>query len=298
MSKLESGAVQLSISEVDLDRALDDVLRMFQLKASEEALLEPEAHLPEGLLSSTPSRSAGPDQRGQQCAQVHQSRGVDIRASVEDGSDPTMFGRSRGQGHGSRLEPGRSRPGLQPFVQGQLGIQEDAGTGLGLTVSRTMARLMGGDLTATSKLGRGSLFRFEFDAERSEKRDIQRSIRRVIGLASTESASRGAAPQSAPRILIADGEPNHLIMGATLEAVGFVVRMAKTDEEILAAVGEEPPDLVLLDLTTRSGSGLELRPDRQKQATRSGWWWCPRGHPWIWRLGCGRLGRRRCSILR
>jgi signal transduction histidine kinase len=48
---------------------------------------------------------------------------------------------------------------FQPFVQGEGGYtRAHAGTGLGLTISRRLARLMGGDLTVESVQGEGSRF--------------------------------------------------------------------------------------------------------------------------------------------
>lgn len=48
---------------------------------------------------------------------------------------------------------------FEPFVQGETGrTRTRGGTGLGLTISRRMARLMEGDLTVRSELGRGSCF--------------------------------------------------------------------------------------------------------------------------------------------
>jgi signal transduction histidine kinase len=48
---------------------------------------------------------------------------------------------------------------FEEFEQaGRTGADMQRGTGLGLTISRRFARLMGGDITATSTLGAGSTF--------------------------------------------------------------------------------------------------------------------------------------------
>ena len=54
---------------------------------------------------------------------------------------------------------------FQPFSQIKRGMKAQEGTGLGLAIGRSYARLMGGDITVTSSLGQGSIFRFEIPIE-------------------------------------------------------------------------------------------------------------------------------------
>jgi signal transduction histidine kinase len=57
---------------------------------------------------------------------------------------------------------------FQPFNQMKRGQSAQEGTGLGLAIGRSYARLMGGDITVTSSLCQGSVFRFEVPVEPGE----------------------------------------------------------------------------------------------------------------------------------
>jgi two-component system, NtrC family, nitrogen regulation response regulator NtrX len=60
-------------------------------------------------------------------------------------------------------------------------------------------------------------------------------------------------------ILIVDDEPNiRRLLASLLEAEGHVARTAASGEDALAAVEEEEPDVVLLDLALPGASGLEI----------------------------------------
>jgi DNA-binding response OmpR family regulator len=63
----------------------------------------------------------------------------------------------------------------------------------------------------------------------------------------------------AKKILIADDEPNIVVsLEFLMKKKGYVVRVANTGEEALAAVGEFGPDLILLDVMMPRMSGYDL----------------------------------------
>jgi hypothetical protein len=64
---------------------------------------------------------------------------------------------------------------FDPFVQAETGHSRSReGSGLGLTISRRLARLMGGDLTVTSEMGKGSKFTLWLPADLTAK-DVESS---------------------------------------------------------------------------------------------------------------------------
>ena len=61
------------------------------------------------------------------------------------------------------------------------------------------------------------------------------------------------------KILIADDEPNIVVsLEFLMKQKGYVVRVANTGEEALAAIGEFGPDLILLDVMMPHMSGYDL----------------------------------------
>ena len=94
------------------------------------------------------------------------ARGGDIRLSTEDSDDSVLI---HVQDSGRGIAPEMLERIFAPFVRIDTGYARTTeGTGLGLAISRDLARAMGGDLTATSKLGEGSTFTLQLRKRAAE----------------------------------------------------------------------------------------------------------------------------------
>lgn len=122
-----------------------------------------------------------------------------------------------------------------------------AGSGLGLTISKILTEVMGGELSIQSKPGQGSTF----------------SVRLLLPSLGMENP---ADPQAFPsgyqgrrrRILIVDDQREHReLLLSLLEPLGFYLSEASSGEKCLLKAAEEQPDLILLDISMSGIDGIE-----------------------------------------
>jgi excisionase family DNA binding protein len=86
-----------------------------------------------------------------------------------------------------------------------------------------------------------------------------RRYRRADLDAFLERSGPGAKERTGPSVLIVDDDDNlRSFVRATLELDGYAVREAASAEEGLDALGEEPPDLILLDVMMPQMDGWEM----------------------------------------
>jgi len=120
------------------------------------------------------------------------------------------------------------------------------GTGLGLTISRKLARLMGGETGVSSTPNVGSTFWFQASLKRGE------SVQPVLPTLDTLPDYRGRRV-----LLVEDNLINQEVANAVLEEIGLTVRVANHGVEALALVSTERFDLILMDMQMPVMDGIE-----------------------------------------
>jgi PAS domain S-box-containing protein len=113
------------------------------------------------------------------------------------------------------------------------------GTGLGLTISRTLAERMGGSISAVSTPGKGSCFTFY-----APLLSIDSSILLSTAEFAGELASRGRL-----RVLVAEDNPaNQRMMRLMLDAIGAEMILAENGAEVCEQYQANDVDIILMDL--------------------------------------------------
>ncbi len=243
MSSLQNGTMEITPAPMDLSLLVSTTETLVQGTMTDQGLnfqekvelscpyvLGDEARVQQVLLNLLDNACKFTPEGGNVTLTVDQS-------ATKDGSIVTRFKVSdTGCGIGEEFE----KQVFHSFAQERETVsQGNQGTGLGLPLSRSLARLMGGDVTFTSKKGEGSDFFFTFSAQPVDAPEP---------VVSTPSSLK----TDLPHILVAeDNELNREIMQDLLENEGFSVTLAEDGQEALEIFRDAPPntfEVIIMDL--------------------------------------------------
>ena len=138
---------------------------------------------------------------------------------------------------------------FKPFEQADRSISgRFGGTGLGLHISHTLARLMGGEITVESEQGKGSTFEVVVPLVMGQPIKVRHS----------DEQGEAGAQQLEGQVLVAEDTPElQLLIRKLIEPTGAQVDIAENGEQAFQRAMAQPYDLIFMDMQMPVMDGLE-----------------------------------------
>ena len=123
------------------------------------------------------------------------------------------------------------------------------GIGLGLSITRALVQVMGGEIRVESEPGAGSRFTVRLMLSQPQSHPADTTPTTVI---------TGYSGRRRTILVVDDDQAQRSLLASLLEPLGFSVLMASDGDTAVAVAGENVPDLVLLDIAMPGRSGWEV----------------------------------------
>ncbi|HEY4069422.1 MAG TPA: response regulator [Burkholderiaceae bacterium] len=256
LSKIDSGRVELESTNFALGAVLDQAHSFIAEQVAQKGI---EFKID---YSGVPEWLHGDPMRLRQAllnyignAMKFTDRGfIHVRARTVSEDARGLMVRFEVQDSGIGIDPEVLPQLFEDFKQADASIARNhGGTGLGLALTRRLARLMGGDAGATSTAGQGSLFWFtahlglgcepEADGQQTATDAELELIRRT--------------PSGGRLLLVEDVAVNRQVAVELLGAVGLQVDMAESGAQAVQMTAQHAYELILMDVQMPGMSGLE-----------------------------------------
>ena len=253
-SKIEAGKLELEIIDFDLDQLISDLGKMISLSARAKGLI---------FQLKAPGNWAtlykGDQGRLRQILLNLLSNAVKFTNSGQvsfriitlvDDHEKTSF-RFEIEDSGIGISKAAEARLFQAFTQADTSTtRRFGGTGLGLTISRQLAILLGGDIGFSSEEGRGSIFWIEVV--------MQKGAKYVRPSRETLFEIKPIASDLKKRILVAEDHfVNQKVILGYLARMGYSTDVVNNGKEALTALNTAHYDIVLMDCQMPELDGYE-----------------------------------------
>lgn len=272
-SKIEAGKLDIDIVECNLHHVLDEVDLMLRPEAQKKAL-EFQV-LQSGQL---PTKIRTDPARLRQCLinlvnnaiKFTEKGHVYIKVSIENDGDNKSHIRFDVEDTGIGIKSPDREKIFESFTQADGSTtRKYGGTGLGLTITKHLAMLLGGDLTLTSEENRGSVFSLVIPIG-TDLSSQAFSDKYNVADHKDSCDEKIKQPEFSGHVLVAeDVETNQVLAKALLNRMGLEVTITADGNEAVQKALSEKFDLILMDIQMPGMDGYEATKKLREQGIKT-----------------------------
>lgn len=254
ITKIETQHSSLELSSFDLHNLIEDIKRMFQLKADvKDILLEIIGieNVPRYVHADVLKIRIILINLIGNAIKFTDSGSVTVRLSVRGIGNKKFTLQVEIEDTGFGISQEEIHKLFNFFSQTESGKKSQSGTGLGLAISQGYVKMMNGEIKVTSEIGKGSVFNFSIDMEIVDEKEInsKNSRNRIIGLENSKIA---------PKVLVAeDNDDSRSLLVSLLTNVGFDVREAANGKQAVEIFQSWSPQFIWMDIRMPILDGYE-----------------------------------------
>lgn len=268
LSKIEAGKMQLFLGDYGLRQLVDDVVvNVDPLITANGNVLSVECEDDGSIYADIAKlKQALINLMGNAAKFTHQGRiTLSVQRTSDLGVEWVLF---RVSDTGIGISDEQQKILFKAFTQAdESTTREYGGTGLGLTISRSVCRLMGGEISIDSQVGEGSEFTIKIPARVQETPRVANVLGQQPGVSRIDPAARRSLDSRESEktderrtktsvILVVDDDPAAAdILERSLGGDGFCVEVVGSGKAGLARVQTLMPDLILLEVVLPDMSG-------------------------------------------
>ena len=249
LSKLDAGMVILENKDLDLPKLIQEVLAPFKFKAAEKNI-----QLHTEIDSQIPSILRGDALKLHQilvnlvsnAMKFTHEGSVLVKVNLIEIISGKMILRFVVKDTGIGIAPDKLDSVFESYTQLNNHIANQyGGTGLGLTIAKSLIDLQGGDIDVESTVGIGTTFFFQLSFEASNFKELHEKEKIEYNL------------QGLRILLVEDNLMNQMIVQKFLEKKGVELYIANHGKEAIEILLKHPLNLVLMDLQMPVMDGYE-----------------------------------------
>ncbi|MFO1241757.1 MAG: ATP-binding protein [Rickettsiales bacterium] len=269
IAKIESKNVQLESHPFNLQDLLNDVISINTVRADEKQISltgQYEVDLPEEFIGDSNRLKQVLMNLISNAIKFTDQGLVAIKASAKNWRGSLCEVEISISDSGIGIPANKLESIFSKFSQADSSItRKYGGTGLGLPIAKTLIELMGGTITVSSDIGKGSTFRILLPLAFTENKRSEK-----LSPALNQEPLASVEDQAPYVLLVEDSPPNVFVATIILENLGYRFEVANNGEDALEKIKKRQFDIILMDVQMPGMDGFSTTQHIRKHESENG----------------------------